>query len=81
LNIISSAKEYFEEEVFGVVGGSHLISVSDFRLNKTINELKDFKMEFIVFGHCTGVDAICRFKKEFGDKFQVLESGKTVFSD
>ncbi len=78
LNIISSVKEYFDDEVKGIIGGIHLTSSSFFRLRKTVDEMKNFKVDLLALGHCTGLDAICMLKEKFENKFQLLESGKRI---
>lgn len=78
LNIISSVKEYFDDEVKGIIGGIHLTSSSFFRLRKTVDEMKNLKVDLLALGHCTGLDAICMLKEKFENKFQLLESGKRI---
>jgi 7,8-dihydropterin-6-yl-methyl-4-(beta-D-ribofuranosyl)aminobenzene 5'-phosphate synthase len=80
VNTVSSVSEYFNDSVYAVIGGTHLINTGKNRIMSTINNLKRFKPDLLVFGHCNGFDASCLFKKEFGDIFKVLESGKEVYN-
>lgn len=74
INTLSSVVKYFKEKVYAVIGGTHLINAHDNRLNKTMNELKKFDPENLIFGHCNGLNAQCILKSQFNDKFQVLKS-------
>jgi len=78
VNTVSSVVEYFDDDVYAVIGGTHLVSADEDRLNKTSKELKKFDPDHLILGHCNGLDAICRFKKEFKIKFQTLESGREI---
>ncbi len=75
VNILYSAMEYFQDEIYGVIGGSHLINAHPQRIERTLDELKKIQPEIIAMGHCTGFEALCKFKNEFKDKFIPLESG------
>ncbi len=57
LNIIDSIEEYEGEEIFGIIGGTHLISANDYRIKKSAEYLKNKKMNIIGLSHCTGVKA------------------------
>ncbi len=78
VNTVSSVFDYFDEDLYAVIGGTHLVSADEYRLKKTSAKLKKFCPEKLIFGHCNGFDAICRFKNDFGNKFQTLESGKVI---
>jgi 7,8-dihydropterin-6-yl-methyl-4-(beta-D-ribofuranosyl)aminobenzene 5'-phosphate synthase len=78
VNILYSAMEYFQDEIYGVIGGSHLFGAIPQRIEKTVDEFKKISPELIALGHCTGFEALCRFKKEFKDKFVPLESGAEI---
>ncbi len=78
MNTVSSAAEYFNEDVYAVIGGTHLISANEDRLKKTMHEFKKFDPDYLIFGHCNGFDASCKLKNEFKNKFMILESGKEI---
>jgi 7,8-dihydropterin-6-yl-methyl-4-(beta-D-ribofuranosyl)aminobenzene 5'-phosphate synthase len=78
VNTVSSAVEYFNENLYALIGGTHLVSAKDDQLKKTMKELQKFDPCYLVFGHCNGFDASCKFKNEFKNKFQTLESGKEI---
>lgn len=78
VNILNSASEYFQDDIYGVIGGSHLMDAPPERIQKTVESFKKLNPEIIALGHCTGFDALCLFRREFGDKFIPLESGAEI---
>ncbi len=78
VNTVSSVAKYFNENVYAVIGGTHLITANEDRIESTITELEKFDPKYLIFGHCTGFDALCKFKTRFKNKFQILESGKEI---
>ncbi len=78
VNILNSAVEYFQDDIYGVIGGSHLMDAPRERTRKTVESFKKLNPEIIAMGHCTGFDALCLFKREFGEKFIPLESGAEI---
>lgn len=78
VNTVSSVRKYFKEDIYAVIGGTHLVTADEIKLNKTVTEIEEFDPEYLMFGHCNGFDANCRFKKEFGDKFQIIASGRVT---
>jgi 7,8-dihydropterin-6-yl-methyl-4-(beta-D-ribofuranosyl)aminobenzene 5'-phosphate synthase len=66
------------EKIFAVLGGSHLISASRERVQKTIADLKKLDVQKLGFCHCTGMPAMATLAHEFGDRFFFNITG-TVF--
>ncbi len=56
-----------EQKLLGIIGGMHLKNASRKRIKKTIEELSNFKPEFVSVSHCTGIDAGILLKKYFGN--------------
>jgi len=81
VNILYSAREYFQDEIYGVIGGSHLVEAKNQRIQKTIDEFKKLDPQIIALGHCTGFKALCKFNKEFPDKFIPLFSGIEILEE
>jgi 7,8-dihydropterin-6-yl-methyl-4-(beta-D-ribofuranosyl)aminobenzene 5'-phosphate synthase len=70
INTIHCAREITGvERVKAVIGGTHLMSASEERLEWTIAELKKLKLEHLGVSHCTGFHAAGRMAGEFGDIF------------
>ena len=61
-----------------VVGGTHLVNASDYRMGKTIEALQKFNIAQLFPVHCTGLQATARLWKEFPGRVGVLPVGKTL---
>ncbi|MBN1960091.1 MAG: MBL fold metallo-hydrolase [Deltaproteobacteria bacterium] len=71
-----------EKRVHCVLGGFHLNSASEHRLNYTIDALKELSPDIIVPCHCTGEHAISRIKETFQNRCIEGEAGTILtFSD
>ncbi len=63
------------EDIHMVIGGSHLMNVSEERLRKTIIALDELGVERMGLCHCTEKYAAERLAQEFGDKFFFNKAG------
>ncbi|WP_301281848.1 MBL fold metallo-hydrolase [Thermococcus aggregans] len=66
------------DQVYAVVGGFHLISADEERIQKTVEAFKELGVKKIYTGHCTGLRAEATFAREFGKNFEKLHSGKVI---
>lgn len=71
---------YIQEQIPGkwivsVIAGMHLFSASDDFIDKVIGEMKDMKVQNIFPVHCTGMNAIMRFKMKLGDVVKLAAAG------
>jgi len=57
INIIDSVKNRFEEDIYAVVGGTHLVEAEPERLEKTMDYLLEQKIPVIGISHCSGGQA------------------------
>lgn len=55
------------EKVSGIVGGMHLIRASKERMEKTLEAMKSWNMDFLIPCHCTGDNAMQQMKDFLGD--------------
>jgi len=79
VNIIDWSRELAAEpRVDVVIGGFHLIEASQERIEKTAQALKQLNVGRVITGHCTGLAALCEFRKVLGDRFEHLHVGTTV---
>ncbi len=79
LNIIKQGVEVTGvKRVCGIMGGLHLIRSSAEIVDKTIEELAKYDMEYIWAGHCTGLPAMGRLAHAFPRTFQPLQVGKEL---
>ncbi len=54
-----------ESRIFAVIGGTHLVSASPKRLEKTIDALRRFDVQKIMLSHCTGMRAYAELVRAF----------------
>ncbi|SKC73646.1 MBL fold metallo-hydrolase [Maledivibacter halophilus] len=67
-----------EKKILAVIGGMHLKNASEERINKTIEYFKSKDIEKIIPLHCTGFEAISKFKRVFKDKCIIGSVGKLL---
>lgn len=67
-----------EERIHTVVGGTHLHTASEERVEQTISALKEFGIVRLGASHCTGFPAAARLFQEFGDVFFVNNAGTSI---
>ena len=58
-----------EERVHAVIGGMHLLSAPQERVEQTVRALKDLGIERLGVSHCTGLGVAARLFHEFGESF------------
>ncbi len=61
-----------------VVGGFHLISAGEDRINATLSAFEKHQIAQLVPGHCTGETAIAKIRARFPDRIQTLHTGKVL---
>jgi 7,8-dihydropterin-6-yl-methyl-4-(beta-D-ribofuranosyl)aminobenzene 5'-phosphate synthase len=67
VNILTDAASKFPgHDVDAVIGGLHLFSASDERLNWTGDEFRQFKVANLLGAHCTGIEAVYRLRQRAG---------------
>ena len=65
-------------KVRALIGGLHLMVVSEKRVARTIEELAKLGVKEFYIGHCTGEKAIKQFKSAFGDVVHRTKSGMVI---
>lgn len=79
INVINHAiKMSGVDRVFGIVGGTHIGFSGEAQLEKTIEALRNYRIEHLIPSHCTGPEAAFRLKAEFGKIFQFSHVGMTM---
>jgi 7,8-dihydropterin-6-yl-methyl-4-(beta-D-ribofuranosyl)aminobenzene 5'-phosphate synthase len=79
INVLSHAvKMSGVENIYAVVGGTHIGLSGDLQRDKTLKALKDFKIEHLIPAHCTGAETMCRMRSAFKDSFQFSHVGMTL---
>lgn len=64
LNMLSSIKDIFNEKIYAVYGGTHLVEADDSRLEKTLAEMKKLGVKILGFSHCSGEKITELIKKD-----------------
>jgi 7,8-dihydropterin-6-yl-methyl-4-(beta-D-ribofuranosyl)aminobenzene 5'-phosphate synthase len=65
-------------EIWGVLGGMHLIGADLNRLNETVKVFEEFKVQNIGLSHCTGTDAFLFLSRKFGDRVFLNSIGSVI---
>ncbi|QXM06039.1 MBL fold metallo-hydrolase [Crassaminicella indica] len=74
LNIVDTIAKRTGKNIYGIIGGTHLVEADEERINKTIEKLKEKNIKMIGVSHCTGEKAIQIFKENC-DNFFVNNTG------
>jgi 7,8-dihydropterin-6-yl-methyl-4-(beta-D-ribofuranosyl)aminobenzene 5'-phosphate synthase len=78
-NTIEHAREKTGvEDVYAVVGGTHLGFSDASQLDATVKALRGYRLQKLCAGHCTGFAASARLLKEFPGRFQPAQVGFTI---
>jgi 7,8-dihydropterin-6-yl-methyl-4-(beta-D-ribofuranosyl)aminobenzene 5'-phosphate synthase len=79
VNIVRNAISVTQvPNVKAIIGGLHLVAVSQERIARTTEELAQLGVKEFYIGHCTGDSAIEQFKSTFGDAVRRTRSGMYV---
>jgi 7,8-dihydropterin-6-yl-methyl-4-(beta-D-ribofuranosyl)aminobenzene 5'-phosphate synthase len=69
LNIVRKAKQLVHKDVCLVMGGFHLLNKDASEIDRIIRALKEMGVQKVSPSHCTGEEAMLRFKKAWGENF------------
>ena len=69
LNIVRKAKQLVQKDVCLLMGGFHLLNKNASEVDRIIRALKEMGVQKVAPSHCTGEEAILRFKKAWGKNF------------
>ncbi len=78
VNIVKKAKDIFQNQVYLVLGGFHLISYNESQVREIIRQLKELGVKKVGPSHCTGEIPIELFKKAWGEDFVNLGCGAKI---
>lgn len=67
-----------EDKIYAVIGGTHLVSASPERMEKTIAAFRQFGLQKIMLFHCTGVNAFAELAKAFPGQCSWPPAGSRV---
>lgn len=75
VNILQTVMERTGEQVYSVLGGTHLVEADEERLDKTMEALRGCGLAQIAVSHCTGDAGMERVAQEFGCDFVKNNTG------
>jgi len=78
VSIVRRAKEMFDQPVYLVLGGFHLIGKSDAQVAEIVAEFRRLGVRKVGATHCTGEPAIAAFAAEYGDDFVSVGAGRVI---
>ncbi|MBN1685187.1 MAG: MBL fold metallo-hydrolase [Spirochaetales bacterium] len=79
INILKHGMTVMEtEDIYMVVGGTHLVTADKARLDKTIQTLREMNPRWIGTAHCTGFPAAATVFNAFPDRYFVNSTGSVV---
>lgn len=78
VSIIEKARKLYDEKIYAVFGGTHLVVASPGFVDKTIQYFKNSDIEKIGVCHCNGEKAGLKFKEEIPDRFFQITTGKVI---
>lgn len=64
-------------KIHAVVGGFHLSGLDAERIDRVVEALRGFEVEYLVPQHCTGAEALVRLAQRLGDALVVSSTGST----
>ncbi len=74
--IITRAKQMLNKEVYLVMGGFHLLDLSDSQVQGVIQQFRQLGVRKVGASHCTGDRAITLFKQAYGEDFVPIGVGQ-----
>jgi len=79
VNVLMHAQSVFPEVgLYGVIGGLHLSGVTEKIIPQTVADIRQFDLQLIAPGHCTGWRALSAMSTVFGDELVPLAVGKQL---
>ncbi|OPJ59561.1 MBL fold metallo-hydrolase [Clostridium oryzae] len=78
VNILDTIMERTNMQIYGVVGGTHLVEADEARLNATLSFFKEKNIQVLGLSHCTGEKAIEEIGHQFGKKFIYNNTGNVI---
>jgi len=64
-------------KIYAVLGGFHLSGLDAERIDRVVEALRGFEVDYLVPQHCTGVEAVVRLAQRMGKELVVSSTGST----
>ena len=68
-NIAAAARQYLAKDIYLLMGGFHMLAMSEAEIRSIIDNLRDLGVKEIAPSHCTGDKATSLFHQVWGDDF------------
>ena len=76
VNTLQHARKLTDKDlIYAAIGGTHLVHVSEGRLEKTAAALLEVGVQYLGASHCTGFKASAYLAQAFGERFFLNNSG------
>jgi 7,8-dihydropterin-6-yl-methyl-4-(beta-D-ribofuranosyl)aminobenzene 5'-phosphate synthase len=77
VNVINHAiKKSGVDDIFGIIGGTHIGLSGEEQMEKTIAALKNYRIEHFIPAHCTGPEASFRLQSALDTNFRFSHVGR-----
>lgn len=76
--MLNQIKNEFNQEIYAVMGGFHLMMHSKKQIEKIIGEFREMGIKKCGCTHCTGEKQIQQFREAFGDDFMEMGTGRQI---
>jgi len=73
-----AAKLTNQNHMYAVIGGMHLLNASTERIERTIDKFKSYDVKKICPAHCTGNNAVEKFKQAFAERCFICCAGNRM---
>jgi len=78
VEIVRAVKSRFGDEIYLVLGGFHLLDLSEEEIREIIREFRNLGVKRVAPCHCTGERAIQLFEADYGENFVKLGAGARI---
>ena len=78
VSIIEKVRKLYDEKIYAVFGGTHLVVATPGFVDKTVAYFKNSEIEKIGVCHCNGEKAGLAFKEEIPDRYFQITTGKVI---
>lgn len=79
INVLHAARKHLPDlPIHAVIGGYHLSGANEAIIDKTVADLGQFDIDFILPGHCTGWKAVNALERAFGTKVSPIAVGMKI---
>lgn len=67
-----------EKSFYGLLGGTHLLYATEEVLENTLREINKRKVKVLGLNHCTGLDSIAYFRRNFSNQYISANTGDII---